>query len=449
MMSCRKRVLCLMNVPARWGDQLHLVDGANNTNDFEFLFVVPAIHWDRWTERHPERAGESRCLTKRSPGQSGSVWIMARRLRERLARHMSFGQYWCYRSYKMALDQEYAGAGQVFDDFSPGLVLVVGDRHLHGEASVLKVARERAVPTVIPYMVCSFPEAQVFLRRDRNQLRLNARSTRFSKEVYRQFPEQEHGGVFFYSAEMTRALAEFGGLSDNPWVMGGGSSDVVCVDSEMTRSRYVAAGVSEGKLKVVGDIAYEQLHAAHTSRDQLREDLVSEYGLSKDKKTLVVAMPQFWEHGLADWGTHWRLAQQLVEQISESGCNILLSLHPKMELARYTPLEAKYACRIVRQRLFELLPIADVFVGTFSSTIFWAILCGIPAVVTDPLRMNYPIFDELEHVTVVHAQERIGATIRSILSTEHDFSGDGERLSRELVFDDGLMERYRQLFLRA
>ena len=105
--------------------------------------------------------------------------------------------------------------------------------------------------------------------------------------------------------------------------------------------------------------------------------ICKKYNLCPDKKIIICALPQLAEHNILDWENHWKEIEFLVSTISSRKQNLILSLHPKMEREKYLFLEEKYNCKIAEERLFEFLPIADLFIATFSSTIIWSVFCEI------------------------------------------------------------------------
>jgi hypothetical protein len=56
---------------------------------------------------------------------------------------------------------------------------------------------------------------------------------------------------------------------------------------------------------------------------------------------------------------------------------------------------------IIQERLASVLPAADLLVGTFSSTVAWAVGLGIPALVVDAIGSNFQLYRNVEGVVVV------------------------------------------------
>jgi len=101
-------------------------------------------------------------------------------------------------------------------------------------------------------------------------------------------------------------------------------------------------------------------------------------------------LPQTYEHKILSWDKHWELISLICKEASRQNANILISLHPKMNIAQYEYLEKTFSLKIAKHALREILVSADVFVaGQGSSTLVWAFLCDIPTVICDWFGLNY------------------------------------------------------------
>ena len=93
------------------------------------------------------------------------------------------------------------------------------------------------------------------------------------------------------------------------------------------------------------------------------------------------------------------------------------------------------------------MPIADLFIATYSSTVTWAVLCGINTIVVDFYNLNLSYYDSLNTVKIVKIREQFDPQIKNMLKEEQDFSQDWYKLARDVVFDGKTIERYRVLLL--
>ena len=121
--------------------------------------------------------------------------------------------------------------------------------------------------------------------------------------------------------------------------MGSGSSDILCIDNHYNKNLYVRAGVEEKKIHIVGDGNYDLLYKQHSQRDVIRQNIFKKYHLDNDKKIIIIGLPQLGEHGELPWDRHWQEIHFLIKSLHSLDQNILISLHPKMNINNYKYLE--------------------------------------------------------------------------------------------------------------
>jgi glycosyltransferase involved in cell wall biosynthesis len=251
--------------------------------------------------------------------------------------------------------------------------------------------------------------------------RMNHRSQGVLKRwIQQHYPDQiyqsQHGALLFFTPVTTIMLARMNMLPPNPWTIGGGYSDCVTLIGEEDRDRYIEMGVVPEKLVVTGQPSLDPLYKASCGVSALRATLIKKYGLDADRKLLICAVPQLAEHGVLDWTTHWREIRFLIGALAQTGANVLLSLHPKSQPEQYRFLEGEYGVKILQESLGDVLPTADVFTATFSSTVRWAVLLGIPTLVFDFYNFNYDIFDHLAGVVKVTDKALLTDTLCRMLA---------------------------------
>ena len=113
---------------------------------------------------------------------------------------------------------------------------------------------------------------------------------------------------------------------------------------------------------------------------------------------------------------------------------------------KYKFLEKKYNCLIFDENLAEVLPIADLFLATFSSTVAWSIICGIKTVIIDFYELNFKMYDFLTSVKKIDNKDAFVPELMDFLKEEVDFSKDWKLLSRDEMFDGKTTKRYIEFF---
>ena len=338
---------------------------------------------------------------------------------------------------------------------NPVSVVVTGDRHQADgwEPALLKACRELNIPIVIPPV--SFTaniEGLPVTRRSRKIFHAD----NFPK-VKAKYPKQyiyddvSKSNIFFYPPFLIDALAKSDMLPENPWVMGGGHSTFILADGEETKERYVKLGCTPGKIIITGHPVHDNLYSLYENRHSLRNSLNQEYGFDPDKKLIIIALPQLAEHGIKNWKTHWDEIRFLCDIFSRQQANCLISLHPKMKYDQYKFIEAEYNIPISKRSLSEILPAADIFAATFSSTVQWAVLCGIPSIVFDFYGLNYTMYDYLTGTKIINKKIELSGELENLIKDEKYYAhmaAEQQKFSGYISpFDGKCMERIVDVIL--
>jgi hypothetical protein len=309
-------------------------------------------------------------------------------------------------------------------------VVVAGDRNTGFEPPLLKAARMRGIPSVIPPTAFSATVEGLFIARRQNPFHFVTHNAKFKCRFPNQWRHDPLSGedISFFSVPTTLAYAGQGMLPENPWVLGGGWSTRILVDSMDIKDRYEKMGVSPDKIIVTGHPDYDDLYGGLLEKNATRDRLARKYGLDADKPIVVVCLPNWAEMEMKSWDWHWQESGFLCECAVAQGCNVLLSLHPSQERSRYLHLEEKFTpLRILDERLSAVLPAADIYLtGLSSSTISWAALCAVPVVVADHYPEKDHIYEGLPGVTYVTDANLLHATLSALVaeasSSARDFS---------------------------
>lgn len=221
--------------------------------------------------------------------------------------------------------------------------------------------------------------------------------------------------LLFYPFWDTMAVCLHGFSHVSPWTLGGGLSTILAVFGEYDRLAAEQEGVDPGKIRVTGQPSLDELDEASRTCDQIRRDVAAAYGLSSSERFIVCAVPHQAEENLLDENTHAEQTRALFAALSRQkeahDAHVLLSLHPKSDVRNYQSLADEAGLTIVSEPLTRILPLADIMVGTLTSTIRWAAGLAIPVVVIDTLRRGYTIFDHLECVRMVYSADELGAML--------------------------------------
>ena len=350
-------------------------------------------------------------LREAAPGGSGAAGRLLRRLAQRVGGQRA-ALPWDRALQRARLADHLAQLEDALAGRAPALAVLAGDRQLGWELPLMGLCRRRGMKALLPPV--SYPG-------DRDDLTSIRRGPRFDAETWpelrQRFPEkyvtdrQAGRRVWFYEPAALLAADGLGLLPPNPWALGSNGVDLVLVDGENTRARLIATGSDPERIVACGHRGHDDLHAGLQRRAELRQEL-DPAAAGAAGRWLLASPPPLGEANLCDWERHWRemrfLAETLVRAAAQAGAKVLVSLHPKMDPARYRFLAEEYGLDVCARPLAEILPAADVFIAPQgSTTIQWAVLCGAPALALDIYGLDLALYADLAGVRVIRERQAI------------------------------------------
>jgi hypothetical protein len=198
-----------------------------------------------------------------------------------------------------------------------------------------------------------------------------------------------------------QALAQewWGIAMPRPWVVNSEPLNGVWLESEFLAELYRMEGVEGKYISVVGSPHLDRLAQIITGQIYVeRSDVWDELEIDLSKPLLLCALPanlypqrKAWRfESYLELVCHWLEVLRRVKNLS-----VLVSLHPSAgsELSDWV---ARRGFPFVRGQLTEILPRASVYIASMSSTIAWALACGVPVINYDVYCLNYRFFRQ-EH----------------------------------------------------
>jgi hypothetical protein len=313
-----------------------------------------------------------------------------------------------------------ARAARLFRRIPAAVLLVFEDRAPYPEMVYLAQARRLGCRTALVSFAASSVESDAVSRRERVEHLVDRGAWRWLKQrLARRYPHQvaetAFGRMLFFSLPETLALSALGMLGGRNWHYGGGEIElctkITAHDLELARTE----GAPVEKFALTGQPMMDAMHATRRG-GQVREQLKQRYSLRGASAIVLCAVPHAAEHGLVGWERHLELTRELFRAVGASGAEVLLSLHPRSSAETYRGLAEESGCRILSERLSAVLPAADLFVASYSSTVRWALAMGIPTIMADFLQFRYEQFARLPGSVVVHDGAALEQTLRRLLS---------------------------------
>lgn len=347
------------------------------------------------------------------------------------------------REFSNYLRNNYQNISRLIDKHNIDAILLNGDRHLGLEPVFLKISKDLNIPSIIIYLAYYADEELIFFNNYATQkIKPNLLTSKYIVNSQKTLTYKTARNSYYYPHYIANSLKNFGVLTKNPYVMGSGGSDILCINNHYNKELHICNGVDEKKIRIVGDGNYDTLYKQYSQRQVIRQNIFKKYHLDNNKKIIIIGLPQLGEHGELPWDRHWQEINFLVKSLHSLNQNILISLHPKMNKDDYKFLEKKFNCKILNERLIHSLPSADLYIATYSSTVTWSVLCGINTVVIDFYGFKCSMYDFLNSIRIVEQKDNLKSTLQNSLTEKVDFSKDWEKLSKNMVFDGRTMKRY-------
>lgn len=148
------------------------------------------------------------------------------------------------------------------------------------------------------------------------------------------------------------------------------------------------------------DVCY---HLLKDKADHYRQ-FCEQYGLDASKKMICVALPPLEKLG-DDYRNNFitALHRFVPGTIGKEKVNIVVSLHPRIpaDLINDLPVFPGIVTLLPAEKL---IPLCDLFVACYSSTIRTALRCGVPVINYDIFSFHYDLFSDTPGVTKVTEQ---------------------------------------------
>ena len=197
-----------------------------------------------------------------------------------------------------------------------------------------------------------------------------------------------------------------------PWIVNSGFVSRILLPSEKEKDYYLKTEFNPATLEVIGSSIDDQLFSS-LNDDAAKRKVLLEYGLDPARPLIVCALPPSqYTDDLQDlvlnkyeFPTYSELLSAWLSALANqaSAFNVLLCLHPRTSIDELRQYSA-YGIPVCSQSIEIVLPFADLYVASISTTIRMALACGIPVINYDCYRYDYADFQSataVEHVNTL------------------------------------------------
>jgi len=326
-----------------------------------------------------------------------------------------------FRIYK-SLVNKYQKILNIFNSDEIQAVFIPCDRCGGYENLFLKFSKEYNIKSfVFPYAYTD-PISRLDRRFDKNELIFDMiKSPWLNYMIQSKYPKQifEHDNkkALFYTSDTILAMDKFGSLPLDPWNIGGsGMIDYICIQGEQEKDKSIQNGVID-HLYITGHPEHNLLYKAYEEQENIKDKLITQFNLDKTKKIIILALPQWYENKILDRDTTDKYHKLFIDSIMKCDINLLVSLHPKMEVSYYE--DRLKGINILEQSLSSCLPIADIFVSGFVGTATWAMLLEIPTILMNEFDFKYEYIMKLEGILKTDTDSFENVMVKLINDSEY------------------------------
>jgi hypothetical protein len=233
---------------------------------------------------------------------------------------------------------------------------------------------------------------------------------------------KEYRGILLFRVPIGRLLAiKFFQIDvENPWTFNSTNADIVFLESRAMKDYYGAVGLTSKNLIVTGSPTCDLLYQVHADLNGIKTRLCAKYRLAEYEKVILLALPPDFFYVVGGrpqsvYASHAEVIDFFSRLIrSYQSVRWIISLHPAMSKVDYDMLELAGAT-IIDEPAYQLLPLCDIYLATVSSTIRWAIACGVPVINYDFYRYRYDDFEAVDGVLYAASEEVFHLFLEALL----------------------------------
>lgn len=300
-------------------------------------------------------------------------------------------------------------AKQLYEQLQPDLVIFGQEFPGSINALLIKLSNRDGVPTlIIPFAVGTTKEMVESLSDKPDYEADRSLMNRLAARLYPHWVNYYAGKALLRLPGRNILILEALGLApEHPWLPNNSRATCIAVESPEMERYYRRMRFPDSQLRLTG-AAYDDRIAADMQRlPEVKQKLCRQLRLDPAKPILVCAWPtdQFGSRFIPlEFSNYeqlcqaWAKALALVARLTDF--SVVIRPHPVTDPDFLAGILRPYRLhqRVTDIDTLELVPISDLFIACVSSTLRWAISCGIPAINYDCYDYGYTDFDSARGV---------------------------------------------------
>jgi hypothetical protein len=333
------------------------------------------------------------------------------------------------RDYRLRFASELSAAAALLARIDPA-AMVVSEDGVSARLPLHAAAREAGIRVAeVPYGYGVQEDLEIALQNKQARGELESARGLCGRLIERFAPQWIKRGALagslMFPAPHIVAAESLGLTLRDAWIIHGGFSARLFVESEQMLEVYRGEGIPENKLRLTGtpycDVMMRSLESAPAATAAFRQPR----RIVRGRTSVLVSWPPNYhgDRGASnEFPTYREMSVAILGWLKGlQNCDVLVSLHPAT-LADDRQALADAGIPLTDRYVIDLIPQHDVFVTYYSSTIRWAIAAGKPVVNYDAYGLGLDVFATAPGVATVRRADELRARIMDLAGSDESFA---------------------------
>ena len=177
----------------------------------------------------------------------------------------------------------------------------------------------------------------------------------------------------------------------DPWLMNSGFIQALCVESTANRDYFVNSGIPSEQIHVTGSAALDEMYRIRQHRHAITTELSQEMGYENERPLLLISgcPNQLTNCPYCEHSSMEHIADFLSTTLAPLMATYCCIVRPHPANLEFGDMLAQHGVHASALPTAKLIAVSDLFIAFASSTIRWAVCCGIPTVNYDVFHFDY------------------------------------------------------------
>ena len=321
--------------------------------------------------------------------------------------------------------QKLAISNHILSKTNPDL-LITSEDGISGNYWLIGAAKKRHIPCITtPFGFGTSRDLENVLSVKKQNNNLITVSGKYGKILQKKYPHWiktgDYAGALLFPPEYIIPLEKLGITIPQPWVIQGGVSHKIAVESKKMYQHYLNENISSTKLSLTGtvycDIIYDIIHSCQ----KLQESFQTSMPIQPANRSILINWPSNYdpEKGQYSEFKDYEEATLAVMNFLKSLPNTTLTIcpHPAVD-KKVNDLLEHLGFSVNVHHIIELIPQHDLYISSFSSSIRYAIACGKPVVNYDFYHFSLKDYKGEPGVITLHSFHALKNEITKLLKKD-------------------------------